>query len=418
MATAAFSTMPLIGIQSTTHKYSTLLIGSGWWGKNILYTAISTGTVGKVSLCDVDASMLKGAADEVEKLTGNRPSVYGDFREALSKEKPEVAIIATPDHWHALTAIAAMLQGVHIFCEKPVCHTINEGKAMLAAARETGVTVQIDLHRRANPALKNCHEFLRSGQVGKIGMVRNFVHYPLSGNNMVADSEIPEGLNWDMWCGPAPYRPYNRKMHPGGHRQFMDYANGQCGDWGVHWLDQMMVWSEEKYPKKISATGSRHIKTDNTDAPDAMVVTYEFDSYTAVWEHRLYGGSSNEKHYAGTYFYGSKGILHLGWEDGWTFYPNGNSGIVHEDAVYTNKDKENIKEMWIDFISSIRNKSVNTICDMQAGHRSTNMSLLGIAAMKAGRTLLWDGQKEVFVGDKEADKLLKREYRKPWVYPG
>lgn len=417
LASAAFSAYPLLAIRPQPRKYRTLLIGSGWWGKNILRTALSSGTIQSISLCDVDATMLENAAAEFEKLTGSRPALYEDYREAIAKARPEIVIVATPDHWHALTAIAAMESGAHLFLEKPIGHTIGEGKAMVEAARATGVKVQVDLHRRANPALQNAHAFLRSGQVGEIGMVRNFVHYPLYGNDPVPDSEPPQGLNWDFWCGPAPLRPYNRKIHPGGFRQFMDYANGQCGDWGVHWLDQMLVWSEEKAPAKVSATGSRWIKKDNSDAPDTMVITYEFEKFTAFWEHRQYGGNDAEKHNIGTYFYGSKGILHMGWEDGWTFYPTSqNAQVIHESAVYKNRDRENILEMWNNLIDSIRDNT-QLICDIEAGHRSTNMSLLGVAAMKAGRSLVWDSGKERFVNDNDANKLLSRSYRSPWKYP-
>ena len=417
LAAAAFSVNPLLGIRPAPRKFRTLLIGSGWWGKNILRTALSSGNVGVIALCDVDTRMLQEAAAEFEKLTGSRPAVYEDFKVALAREKPEIVIIATPDHWHALTAIAAMEAGAHLFLEKPVGHTIGEGKAMVSAAKASGVKVQVDLHRRANPALQNAHAFLRSGKVGEIGMVRNFVHYPLHGNDPVLDSQPPEGLNWDLWCGPAPYRPYNRKIHPGGFRQFMDYANGQCGDWGVHWLDQMLVWSEEQSPKKVSATGSRWIKKDNSDAPDTMVITFEFEKYTAFWEHRQYGGNDSEKHYIGTYFYGSKGILHMGWGDGWTFYPtNQNDQLIHEASAYNNRDKENILEMWNNLTDSIQNNS-KLLCDIETGHRSTNLSLLGVAAMKAGRSLVWDGSKELFVNDREANKLLTRPYRSPWKYP-
>ena len=124
-----------------------------------------------------------------------------------------------------------------------------------------------------------------------------------------------------MWCGPAPLRPYNPRIHPKGFRAFLDYANGTLGDWGIHWMDQILWWSEEQWPKTVFSTGARHIKADNTDAPDTQVVSYQLDSFTAVWEHRQYA-ANNAENTTSDAIYGTEGTLHLGWTDGWTFYPH------------------------------------------------------------------------------------------------
>ncbi|MBE0536331.1 MAG: Gfo/Idh/MocA family oxidoreductase [Phycisphaerae bacterium] len=413
----SFMVAPSLLRAKTGPKHRTVLIGSGWWGMNIATVAIESGQCDLVAVCDVDKGHLEGAAARVEKLTGRTPKKYNDFRECLAQEKADIAIVATPDHWHPLCTIAAVQAGAHVYVEKPIGHTVYEGTAMVKAARQNNRVVQVGTHRRVSPHNMSGMKFLKDGKAGDIGMVRCFVHYGGGAGEPTPDSEVPAGLDWDMWCGPAPLRPFNKRMHPKGFRRFMDYANGQLGDWGIHWLDQVLWWTEEKYPKTVSSTAARHILRDNSDCPDTQVVQYEFESFTCTWEHRLYAANSAEKHNIGAYFYGTKGTFHMGWQDGWTFYPaNSRDPIIHENPQLNKPDDQNIRELWADFLGCIETGK-RPVCDIEIGHRSTNLALLGMLSHKAGRSIKWDGQKEIIVGDAEASKLLKREYRKPWVYP-
>ncbi len=397
-------------------KYRTALIGSGWWGMNILGEAIDSGKCEVAGLCDADENQLRPACAKVEQETGAKPKVYKDFRELLEKEKPEIAIVGSPDHWHPLHTIAAVRAGAHVYVEKPIGHTIREGRAMVKAAREADRVVQVGTHRRISPHNVSGMEFLKSGQVGKIGLVRGFVLYHGGAGSPVPDSEPPAGLDWDQWCGPAPLRPFNRKIHPKGFRQFLDYANGTLGDWGIHWMDQILWWTEEKHPKTVYSTGGRFVRQDNTDAPDTQVAVFEFESFTATWEHRLYAGNETEKgENVGVYFHGTNGIFHMGWKNGWTFYGKGGQ-VRHEDAQLHKPDDQNIRELWADFLDAIEKKR-RPVCDIEIGHRSTNMSLLGMLSLKLGSSVRWDGDKEAVVGDDEANRLLRREYRGPWEYP-
>jgi predicted dehydrogenase len=401
----------------TTRRYRTALVGSGWWGMNILRYAIASGESHVVALCDVDENQLAPAVAEVEKLSGERPKLYRDYRELLAAEQPEIVIVATPDHWHALNAIAAIEAGAHVYLEKPISHTINEGKAIVQAARDHGRTVQIGTHRRVSPHNISGIEFLKAGKAGEIGMVRAFVHYGGGPGEAVPDEEPPPGLDWDFWCGPAPLRPFNPKIHPRGFRQFLDYANGQIGDWGIHWLDQILWWTDERHPKRVSSTGGRYIRRDNTDAPDTQVTTFEFDTFTATWEHRFYAGNAAEKHNIGCYFYGTEGTFHMGWLDGWTFYPaDRDRPVLHEDPQLDEPDQQNIRALWADFLDAIKTDR-RPVCDVEIGHRSTVMSLLGMLSLKLGRSVAWDGEAGRIIGDPEANALLSRPYRAPWEYP-
>ena len=172
-------------------------------------------------------------------------------------------------------------------------------------------------------------KFLRSGKVGKVGQVRLFVTGGGGKEEPTPNSPVPVGMDWDLWCGPAPKRPFNRRLHPGGWRHFLDYANGTLGDWGVHWLDQITWWSEEKYPKRVFSSGGRPVRgapvnnaeAMTSDTPDSQVAVYDYAEFTVTWEHRRFAMNNTEHHRYGAYFYGTEGILHIGWRDGWTFYP-------------------------------------------------------------------------------------------------
>lgn len=413
-AGAAWSAVPLVG-RKTARRYRTALIGSGWWGMNILREAIRAGESQVVALCDVDRGQLAPAAEEVERLTGEAPRRYGDYRELLAAERPELVVVATPDHWHPLITIAACEAGADVYVEKPVGHTVDEGRAMVEAARRHERVVQVGTHRRVSPHNRSGIAFLRSGKAGRIGMVRAFVHYGGGPGEAVPDADPPPGLDWDFWCGPAPLRPFNRRIHPRGFRQYLDFANGQIGDWGIHWLDQILWWTDEPHPRRIASTGGLHVRRDGADAPDTQVATFEFESFTATWEHRLYAANQAERHAIGAYFYGTEGTFHMGWLDGWTFYPaDERQPTLHEPPQLHEPDHQNIRELWADFLEAVRTRR-RPVCDIETGHRATAMSLLAMAALKTGRTLEWDGRR--IAGDAEANALLRRPYRAPWTYP-
>jgi predicted dehydrogenase len=220
-------------------------------------------------------------------------------------------------------------------------------------------------------------------------------------------------------------RPFNKRLHPGGWRHFLDYANGTLGDWGVHWLDQVLWWSGEQYPKRIFCTGGRPVRGpavlndthQTSDSPDHQVATYEFENFTCVWEHRRFAENNNEKHRIGAYYYGTKGVLHIGWRDGWTFYPAGKGGKVqHEAAQLQEPDGHNIKLLWADFMKAIAQRRA-PVAGIELAHRSSVLPLLGMISWRVGRSIQWDSAKEQIIDDPEAHQLLSRPYRAPWIYP-
>jgi predicted dehydrogenase len=437
-AVSAF-TFQVRGAEKAAKRYRTALVGAGWWGGNILGEAMASRACEVVGLCDVDQRQLPAMAERVSKLSGDQPRAYRDYREMLAKEKPEIVIVATPDHWHALPTIAAVKAGAHVYVEKPTAHTIGESQAMLKAARAANRVVQVGTHRRTSPHLIHAREMIRSGKIGTIGMIRCHLNSGGTGPEApMATQPVPPELDWDMWCGPAPLRPFNggdprnpdqgpglRGIHPRGHRMYLDYANGHLGDIGVHWFDQVLWITGEKYPKRIHSTGGRPVKgkpvltpqEQTSDAPDHQVAHYTFEQFTMTWESRQFGGNQSEKgDAAGAYFYGTKGTFHLGYRGGSTFYPSDGGSPVHEDAKVNQPDGQNIRELWADFLDAIKTGR-RPVSDIEEGHLATNCSLLGMISWRLGRSIEWDGAKERIVNDDAANKLLRRAYRKGWEYP-
>jgi predicted dehydrogenase len=428
------SALPVLGAAPTASRYRTALIGCGWWGNNILTEAMASGGCRIVGLCDVDRGFLQDTVARVTQVTGDTPKAFRDYRDMLADTKPEIVIVGSPDHWHPLQTIDAVRAGAHVYVEKPIGHTIREGRAMVNAARQTGKIVQVGTHRRVSPHNVSGRGFIQSGKLGKVGMVRAFVHYGGSGPERPRQNvEPPPQLDWDLWCGPAPLRPFNGDptsgrggIHPRGFRSYLDYANGTLGDWGIHWMDQIVWILEQRWPRKISSYGGRPIKgppvlnaeEQTTDAPDHQVAIYEFDGFTVSWEHRQFAGNQAEKgENVGCYFYGTEGTLHLGWQRGWTFYPaDGRKPIIHEKPQLNEPDQQNIRGLWTDLLGCIESGR-RPVCDIEEIHHSTNISLLGMLSLKLGRSLAWDGAREEVPGDPEANRLLARTYRKGYTYP-
>jgi predicted dehydrogenase len=233
------------------------------------------------------------------------------------------------------------------------------------------------------------------------------------------ESAPPVGMDWNMYCGPAPMVNFNPGMHPRGWRQYTQFANGNIGDWGPHWFEQILWWTEETMPRKIHSTQKSDIRNSLANAPEEQRATYEFESFICTWEHTLLSNHPERQgENVGVYFHGTEGVFHMGWQRGWTFYPNDTKKEILKEAAKMNEpDQQNIDLVWNDFMNCIPTGKLPH-ADIEHGRHATNMALLGNLSAKLGRSIEWDHKKDMIVGDKEANKLLKREYRKPWEYPG
>ena len=409
------------------------LIGSGWYGKCDLLRLLQVAPVEVVSLCDVDRQMLSDAAGQVAMRQASKktPRTYADYRKMLAERDLDLVIIATPDHWHALTAIEAMTAGADLYLQKPISVDVVEGQAIFAAARRLGRVVQVGTQRRSTPHLIHARDrIIREGRLGTVGLVEIYCYYHMRARENPPDTAPPPDLDYDMWTGPAPMRPYNRLVHPRGWRAFMEYGNGIVGDMCIHMLDAVRWMLDLGMPSRIGSTGGILVdKASKANITDTQVATFEFPDLRVVWTHRTYGHEPDPNYPWGMTFYGDRGTLKASVM-GYDFVPHGDGTPVHEDVVYeleqypedkTEKDLERhvapaIRVHMNDLLRAMKTRG-KPVADIEQGYMSTTACILANVSMQLGRTLQWDHTGGTVVGDEEANQLLRRPYRAPWVHP-
>ncbi len=409
------------------------LIGTGWYGKVDLLRLIQVAPVEVVSLCDVDKRMLAGAVDIVasRQASKKRPRTYGDYREMLKEKDLDIVLIGTPDHWHALTMIEAAKAGADIYVQKPISTDVVEGHAMVAAARKYGRVVQVGTQRRSTPHLIEARDrFLREGKLGKIAMVEICCYYPMRSRENPPDTAPPDYLDYEMWTGPAPMRPFNRLIHPLGWRGFMEYGNGIMGDMCIHMFDMVRWMMDLGWPKRIASTGGTFVnKGGKANIADTQLATFDYDELKITWQHRTWGEAPDPKYPWGATLYGEKGTLKLSVFS-YDFKPLGPGEAVHRDVTYEleqypeDKTEERLEKHCApavrnhmkDLLANIATRG-KPVADIEQGYISTASCILANLAMKTGRTLQWDPVRQAVIGDEEANRLLRRPYRKPWVHP-
>ena len=220
-----------------------------------------------------------------------KPRTFGDYRNMLEEKDLDIVLIATPDHWHALPAIAAMEAGADLYLQKPISVDVVEGQAMLAAARKHKRVVQVGTQRRSTPHLIEARDkFIKEGKLGKIGLVEIYCYYHMRARENPPDTKPPENLDYEMWTGPAPMRPYNALVHPRGWRAFMEYGNGIVGDMCIHMLDMVRWMLDLGWPKSIASTGGICVdKKSKANISDTQTATFDFGGLDVVWQHRTWG---------------------------------------------------------------------------------------------------------------------------------
>ena len=386
------------------------------------------------AVCDVYEANAEKAA---EKLSERRAAMHKDFRRVLEMKDVDAVLVATPDHWHAIPTVLACQAGKHVLVEKPFSLTIREGRAMVEAARKHNRVVMPATQHRSSPHIAEAARIVQGGEIGEVSFVRSWN----SGNvspNLVAplpDSDPPPGLDWDFYLGPSPNAPFNRRRFLGSYRQFYDYAGGYITDFGNHRIDSVQQIMNVTAPQTVSAVGRRVLKQNVGDIFDLHIVTYEFPrfvfEYTANWSNGLgLGGRSGLNYYGmrgdhnrphGFAFYGTKGTLFVD-RIGHEIYPEVEPGRMYDDSgqiqvryrmerkTFQGADATELHAQ--NFIRHLRGEKAPA--DAETGHRSTSTCLLGTIAAKVGRKLKWDAEREDFVSDAEASRLLSRQARKPW----
>jgi predicted dehydrogenase len=410
------------------------LIGCGWYGKADLLRLIQIAPVEVVSLCDVDKRMLAEAADIIasRQASKKKPRLFSDYREMLAQKDLDIVEVATPDHWHALAMIEAVKSGADVYVQKPISVDVVEGQAMLAAARKYKRVVQVGTQRRSTPHLIEARDqIVREGKLGNVGLVEIYCYYHMRSTANPPDSTPPDYLDYEMWTGPAPMRPYNSLVHPRTWRAFMEYGNGIIGDMCIHMLDMVRWMMDLGWPTTVDSTGGIFVeKGVKANISDTQAATFDYPGLRVVWQHRTWGKANDDKYPWGATLYGDKGTLKADVY-GYDFIPAAKGGqAIRKDVKYeyeqypedkTEKDLERhvapaIRGHMKDLLTAIDARS-KPVADIEQGYISTATCILANLSMQLGRSLRWDAAKQRVVGDEEANRLLRRAYRKPWVHP-
>ena len=411
------------------------LIGTGWYGKSDLFRLIQVAPVDVVALCDPDKHQLDKAAVLVSQRqqSHKKPALYGDYKKLLSEQKPEIVLVGTPDHWHALITIEAIKSGAHVYVQKPISTDVIEGEAMLAAARKYNRVVQVGTQRRSTPHLIEAKKnIVEAGLLGKISHVDMCCYYHMRNNGNPPVQAVPDFFDYEMWTGPAPMRPFDGLPHVRWWRTFMEYGNGIMGDMCIHMFDAVRWMLNLGWPKSVVSTGGIYVdKTGKSNIADTQTAVFEYDGLNCVWQHRSWGTPADPDYPWSFKIYGEKGTL-CGSTMKYDFIPaDEKDKKIHGDVLYEKeKYPEDLKEpdielnaapatrgQMINFLEAI-DKGGRPVADIEQGHISTASCIIANLSMQlGGRPLSYDQAKREITGDAEATKLLKRPYRQPWIHP-
>jgi predicted dehydrogenase len=433
-ATLVYSALGAHGVEATQKARRVGLIGAGWYGKSDLWRLIQVAPVEVVSICDPDKQMLAEAvqiASQRQK-SGKAPRTYGDYRKMLAEKDLDLVLIGSPDHWHALHMIAAVESGADVYVQKPISVDVLEGEAMVAASRKHNKVIQVGTQRKSTPHLIEARkQVIEAGLLGKIGHVEMCCYFHMRANGNPPEQPVPDFLDYEMWTGPAPLRPYDGIPHKRWWRTFMEYGNGIMGDMCVHMLDTARWMLGLGWPKRVTSAGGIFVqKEGKSNISDTQTATFEYDNFDVVWQHRTWGTPPDPDYPWALFIYGEKGTLKASTMRA-DFIPlDKNAKTIHFECVYEReKYPEDVTEKdielnaapatrlhMLDFLAAVDKRS-RPIADIEEGHISTASCILANLAMKTGRPLVYDPKKRIVTGDDEATKLLRREYRKPWQRP-
>ncbi len=387
------------------------LIGCGSYGMSDVRAAFKVGGVEVIALCDVDSQHLVEAATSIEKTQGSRPRTFKHYQELLATPGLNAVIIATPPHWHALPFLAAVEKNLDIYCEKPLAYDIREAQAMVAAAKKKDIVVQIGFQRRQSPALRQVHDYLQQGSLGRIVQVDAQIHY-LAGLRDTTPQDPPASLDWDLWCGPAPKIPYSPQVGHFAWRLEKTTGHGHLVDWGIHLIDATRWILGLTTPRSVQAAGGLYHYKDKITTPDVLTVHFDFDACPVVWRHRIWGAQEYTPEVSnGIFFYGEKGTVFV-TDDRWVVIPKDKSKQREEHKAAADLGTAHMAE----FLNAVRSRKPAG-CTIEDAFRSTATVKLAMIAYDVGAKVAWDEESRQIIDNPKAAALLKRPYRAPWKHP-
>lgn len=411
-AAAAASVLPFGRVKAARSPNEAIRVGmiaTGTMGRAHMYSLAQRNACDIVALCDVFKPRYEEVAPNIETITGKMPDCYQDFRYVLDRDDIDAVFVSTPDHWHPLITIMACQAGKDVYVEKPASPTVVEGRRMVDTARRYGRVVQLGTQQRSMEVFQRVVDLIRAGVIGQVTTASAWVGVNEWGPGETPQ-DPPEGLDWDLWLGPAPWVPYAPERHFG-FMGWHDYCRGgQLTNWGIHLLDIVQWGIGQDKPLSVQALGGsyrHHAGADNYETVEALL---EYPGCTVTWEQRH--TPAHEKRGYGIQFHGTRGRIILD-RGSFKVYPE-TLGIPEfvgpPEHSWANAAHHE------DFFEAMRTRR-RPAADIEQGHRSTVAALLPGIALKLRRRLEWDGDGECFVGDEEANRHLTRAYRAPWRLP-
>ncbi len=395
--------------------------GMGWSNMNAHF---KLSEIECAAICDVDQSVLDMRAADAETVSGKKPKQYKDFRKLLDDKDIDAVIIGTPDHWHCLTMIAACEAGKDVYVEKPLANSITECNLMKKAAQRYDRVVQVGQWQRSGQHYASAIDYVRSGKLGNIRLVKVWAYQGwMNPVPVKPDSKPPEGVDYDMWLGPAPKRPFNENRFHFNFRWFWDYAGGLMTDWGVHEIDIALYAMNATAPKSVMASGGKLAYPDDaSETPDTLQAVFEYDNFNMLWEHATGIDGGNYGRTEGIAFIGNNGTLVVN-RQGWEIIPetateDGMKKYKIEALPYQGRIGTPLDEHARNFVDVIKSRNKSDLkCGIESGSVAAINAHMGNIAYKTGRKIYWDSVKGMFKDDAEANKFITPEYHNKWNLP-
>jgi predicted dehydrogenase len=424
--TAAGLAAPAILSRAAVNANDTVrvaVVGMNGQGKSHIREYTGMEKVELAALCDVDESVLGARMKELEP-RGIKPKTYTDVRRLLEDKSIDAISIATPNHWHSLIGIWGCQAGKDVYVEKPCSQSLWEGRQLVKAARKYNRVVQHGANSRSALATQEGMKMLHDGFLGEIYMSRGLCYKWRDTIGRAKEEPVPPGVHYDLWTGPAPLKPFTRnRFHYNWHWQW-DYGNGDLGNQGIHEMDLARWGLGVKYPTRVHASGGHFMFDDDQETPNTLIANFEFNEggrkKLLVFEVRHWMSNHEaaigerpgrkDPNTIGNIYYGSKGYMAV---DGYTSYRTF-LGKEQEPGPARMEGGSN----WANFIKAVRSRKQSDLnADIEEGHISCILVHLANISYRLGRAIEFDGATETIKGDSEASKMLRREYRKPFVVP-
>lgn len=400
---------------SPNDKIRVGLIGAHSQGFTDLLSFLKNPEIDCVALCDVDRNVLNVRTDDLVKLGHPKPKLYVDYRKMLEDKSIDVIINGTPDHWHCLILTDALEAGKHAYTEKPAGNSIAEINLMQRAVIKHKKIVQVGQWQRSQPHFVDAINYLRSGKLGRIRTCKAWSYVDWKGPvPKVADSPVPEGVDYDMWLGPAIKRPFNKNRFHMTFRWYWDYAGGLMTDWGVHLIDYILYGMGKSIPDSVMAIGGKYAFPDDAmETPDTMTAVYDFKDFVMIWEHTIGIGLGNWKRPHGMSYIGENGTLVLD-RNGWEVIPE----KQRIEALPVQKNTGDGLDLHIkNFLACLKNNTPQNLnAGISVGRDVALVAQMGNIAFRTGEKVSWNNTKQEFQSA-AANKLIVPEYHNGWVLP-